>query len=228
MKMNRNYKHNANYEENLYVINKQWVKEFLTLFNINNEIYNIINSNPNVMTSNIRNIVEIILPELSDKTKQYFNALDINNVTRKLADNSLIKIDEQYMDNNGTNLRLFFNFYFLEESLCKYLRKFLDLNLSKYLVKSECILINQKIFSFTSYDNVYIGNLGMDYSFYTEKIVFYHNLEAKNEIIKMVQSNNFNYLNYLLYSGDLISNDYNIQIINLNSQKSIKNSFFVE
>ena len=95
-------------------------------------------------------------------------------------------------------------------------------------MKSECILINQKIFSFTNDDNVYVGNLGMDYSFFTEKIIFYHNLEAKKEIINIVQNNNFNYFNYLLFSGDLISNGFNIQMLNLNYQKSIYNAFIIE
>jgi hypothetical protein len=99
------------------------------------------------------------------------------------------------MNNIGTNIRILFNFYFLEESFCNCLSQRLNINLSPYWVKSECILINQKIFSFTNDDNVYVGNLGMDYSFFTEKIIFYHNLEAKKEIINIVQNNNFNYFN---------------------------------
>jgi len=139
-----------------------------------------------------------------------------------------MKIDEQYMNNNGINLRLLFNFYFLGESFFNCLGQFLNLNLCQYLMKSECILINQKNFSFINNDSIYIGNLGMDFSFYTETIIFYHNPETKNEIINMIQTNNFNYFNYLLFSGDLIQNGYNIQMLNLNYQKSIKNAFIIE
>ena len=227
MKMNRINNQSWNNKENLYIINKQWVNAFLSIFNINNEITTSINSIPN-MSSNIQNIIENIIPALSENTKQYFNNLDYNNYIGKLTDNSLIKIDEQYMNNIGTNIRILFNFYFLEESFCNCLSHYLNLNLSPYWMKSECILINQKIFSFTNDDNVYVGNFGMDYSFYTEKIIFYHNLEAKNEIINMVQANNFNYFNYLLFSGDLISNGFNIQMLNLNYQKSIKNALIIE
>ena len=228
MKMNRNNNQSWNNKENLYIINKQWVNVFLSIFNINNEITTLINSVPNMMSLNIQNMVENILPVLTDNTKQYFNNLDYNNYIGKLTDNSLIKIDEQYMNNIGTNIRILFNFYFLEEDFGNCLSQHLNLNLSPYWMKSECILINQKIFSFTNDINVYVGNLGMDYSFYTEKIIFYHNLETKKEIINMVQNNNFNYFNYLLFSGDLISNGFNIQILNLNYQKSIKNALIIE
>ena len=228
-KMNRNNNQSWNNNANLYIINKQWVNAFLSIFDINNEISSLINSIPNMMSSNIQIMVEnIILPSLTDNTKQYFNNLDYNNYKGKLTDNYLIKIDEQYMNNIGTNIRILFNFYFLEESFCNCLSQRLNIDLSPYWMKSECILINQKIFSFTNDDNVYIGNLGMDYSFYTEKIIFYHNLEAKKEIINMVQNNNFNYFNYLLFSGDLISNGFNIQMLNLNYQKSIYNAFIIE
>ena len=228
MKMNRNNNQIWNSKENLYIINKHWVNAFLTIFNTNNEISNLYNSNPNFMSLNIQNIVENILPILSDNTKQYFNNLDYNNFIGKLTDNSLMKIDEQYMNNNGINLRLLFNFYFLGESFFNCLGQFLNLNLAQFLMKSECILINQKIFSFINDGSIYIGNLGMDFSFYTEKIIFYHSPETKNEIINMVQTNNFNYFNYLLFSGDIIQNGYNIQMLNLNYQKSIKNAFIIE
>ena len=228
MKINRKYNQAWNYKEILYLINKQWINAFLAIFNINNEIYNLISTRQNILSLNTDNIIENIFQVLSDNTKQYLNNLDYNNIKGKLADNSLLKIDEQWININGSNRRVFFNFYFINENFCNCLSSFMNFNISQFFNKSESILINQKIFSFTNENTAYIGNIGMNYSFNTEKIVFYYNKEVENDIVNMVQADNVNYFNYLVFSGDFISNGFNIQILNVNQQKSIKNSFIIE
>ena len=228
IKIKINGEKSSNLTENLYLINAQWIKLFLYLFDNNNELYNLINIIPNFISLNLDKLVENILQMSSDNIKQYLNNLDYNNVVSKLTDNSILKIDKKYFNCNGVNSNIFINYYFLGENFCNILSKFLNCNITNCLIRSECFLLNKKIFSFFNDNNLYISNIGINYSFITERIIFYHNYQTKNEIINLIKTDNVNYFNYLLFSGNLSLDFNNIPILNLDYQNSVKNNIIIE
>ena len=224
--INIKYFESPNKKTFLYLINKKWVNNLLSLLNPNSELNNVIYSDLTSFDINI--LVDNIIAMLTENAKQYYNNLDYNNIMIQLKDYSLSKIDEQYININGINSHIYYNFYFLEENFYNFLRNNFNINLDNYSIKSESILINQKIFAFINKDsNVYIGKIGTDYSFFTENIIYCNN-NTKNEIINLIQNNDFSFFNYMLLSGDLIQNNHNIPIINLISQQSIKNNNIID
>ena len=209
---------NSNFDlENLYLINNQWLLNFFQIFKTC-EIDNIIYSNPNIMSMSFNDnnsIAQNIFGYLSDNTKQYLNNLDYNYLLAQL-NNNLTIINQQNLNVNGTFQNIFFNFYLLGENFVNTLSLFININLQTCLLKSECILINQNIYAFINDNNMYIGKLGTDYLFYPQTIIYYQNNEVKNEIKSLVQTDGINFLNYLYFSGELIQNNFNLQIININ------------
>ena len=227
-KMNKNNTDNWKHIHTLYLINKQWVNTFFSLFNTTNELNHINTAVLSIINSEVNCIVENIFQILSDNAKQYFTNLDFNFFQGKLNDNNLITIEEQYINLYSTKLRLYSNFYFLDEMFYNYLKSSINFDMNSLSMKSDSILINQKIFAFTNDNNVYITKFGNDlHSLYTKKIILYQNNDTKKEIINLVQSNYNNYFKYVLLAGDIIPNHLNIEIVELKYNDSIKNNITI-
>ena len=162
-KMNKNNIDSRKLSHNLYLINKQWVNTFFSLFNTTNELNNINTAVLSIINSEDNYIVESIFQILSDNAKQYFTNLDFNFFQGKLNDNYLIKIEEQYINLYSTKLRLYSNFYFLDENFYNFLITSINFDMNSLSMKSDSILINQKIFAFINDNNLYIANLRNDF-----------------------------------------------------------------
>ena len=223
-----------NLKEKLTLINSQWIITFRSILN-EKEIRNIYNSinNPNIMTSNnINNIEEKIFEILPENLKQYFNNIDQNWFKEQLNNNCLL--NQMPLNNNGENLPLFYNFYFIGESFCNFLYSSFGLNIFNFTSKFEYMLINNKIYAFTPNNIIYIVtinennfNRDQNQACLFDKIICYKYAEIKNEIIDIIQNNNFNYSKYLFFSGELMPNNFNIPIWNIN-QNSIKSNNIIE
>jgi hypothetical protein len=225
-KIHRNHLGVWNCKDDLYLINKNWIINFFTIFKIQ-VIYNIISSNNSNILSNedYNYITENIFLILDDNTKKYFNDLNDNYIIANLSDSSQTKIQENYINLGSKYSKFFSNFYFLRENFVKSLYNILNINIA--FLKTESIMINNKISLFTNENNIYIGNLSNNFTFNIERIIFYQKTEIKNEFMQLIQVGDNTYQNYLLLSAKLIPNDLNIQILNID-QNSIKNSNIIE
>ena len=214
---------NSNFdEENLYLINNQWLLNFFQILKTC-DINNIILCNPNIMSFNDKiSISQNIFGCLSDNTKQYLNNLDFNYLLTQL-NNNMTFIKQQNLNLNGGFQNIFFNFYLLGEDFVNSLSQFMNIDLKQCLMKSECVLLNQNIYAFTNNNNMYIGQFGTDYIFYPKVFACYQNNEVKNEIKNLVQTDGINFLNFLYFSGELIQNSFNFHIININQFPIKKN-----
>ena len=229
MKMSRNNTDAWNCKENLYLINNKWLfNSFFPLFNTN-EVCNILNTNPNILLTTDNNdlIINNIFGMISDNMKQYLNNLDENLILGQLiTNNSFISLDQTSLNIKNEYKRVLYDFYFLSEEFVNQLGIFFCFDVKGNFFKTECILFNQKIFVFTN-DCVYIGNTRNNFSFITENIIYYPNLEIKNEIMNRIQTDGISCYNFLLFSGDVIPNNLNLQILNIN-QNSINNNMIIQ
>ena len=227
MNMNRINNISGNYRENLYLVNKNWIENFCQIFDVN-DIYNIINSNQNFLSCNDNNmIIDNFLGMLPDNIKNYLNCLDYNDIIGKLNPNYLMNIDQQFVYVNGGNRKVLCNFNFVSEDFLNVLGTFFNNDIKGFLIRTECVLINKKIFAFTDDNAIYIVYLGANYVFFIETIIYFTNYQIKSEIMNMVQAEGIGCLNFLLFSGELIQNNFNIQILNI-THDSIKNNSIIQ
>ena len=230
MKMSRNNTDAWNCKENLYLINNKWFfNSFFPLFYAN-ELYNILNTNPNILFTTDDNnfIIQNIFGMISDNMKQYLSNLNENLILGQLiTNNSFISLDQASLNIKNEYKRRLYDFYFLSEEFVNQLGIFFCFDVKGYFFKTECILINQKIFAFTNDCAIYIGNTRNNFSFITENIIYYPNLEIKNDIMSRIQTDGMSCYNFLLFSGDLIPNNFNIRILNIN-QNSLKNNMIIQ
>ena len=214
-------KNNYNIEEEFYILNENWVKQFKSIFNYNEiltkEIKDLINDNDfnsDIADEIIKKLPENIIFNLnlikeSNSINKYLNYIDAYKT------NSM----PNYHDDYNKMTLLNYNFGLINNEIFKSFENN-KININKdALEKVNCLFLNNRIILyFERKDNCTI-NIGFykDNLFFTEIIIISKNYNNIKTIIDLFKTNGYNeYMKYLLFENDIFNiKENNIKIIKI-------------
>ena len=197
-------------EEDYFIVNKDWIESFNSILNYNeiltNEIKNLINED------SIK-LVDKIFDKISDEDKNNLSKIEEDE---KLQNIDLYKIDKKNIPFDYNTISYFSNFGLINSKIIDKLKK-ININVEEYkLEKIKCSYIDDKIIvDFPEKGNIinighYENNL-----FVTEKIIYTTDKDNIKAIKDIMKSKGYNYyLKYLLDENEIIEEN-NIQIIEI-------------
>ena len=213
-----------NLEEEYYLLNENWIKEFKLNFNYNqilksDEIKTIIKDN--FYNDNYINKILNILPE---NTKKNLNKLKESNfINNKLNNKNFYKINNNYAYKNDNNNPLIaYNFGLINKNTFEYFKKN-NINITEEdLEKVKCFFLENKMFMILEKEennSISIGHY--EENLFSTEIIINTNHKENIKIIKyLFESEGYNkYLKYLFFENEISEiKGTNIKIIQVSKK----------
>ena len=212
----------SNNEKGFYLVSDRWINEFKSIFYYDKIVTKQIKD---LIIKNESNLKNNIYDQLDDNIKNYFINLEISEISNRIINKDLCKLD---LGNYDEQLKIsyFYKCCLINKDTFDCFEKInIKIFLALKLAHFNCHFINGKIFINFDLQQIIIGHYENDL-FITETII-YSNPDNIKIIKDLFKTNGYNFIKYFKFEGEEIEIE-NSNMTILKILKGIKSDFYTK